>query len=249
MKSEDLQIPRQSATLRLQVEERIRAAIASGMFAPGQRLVERELCEQIGVGRTSVREALRQLEAEGLVTVYPHRGPVVTTLSAADAQQLYSVRGLLEGFAGKLFAQLRTPEELDRLNAAYATLEDAVKAGLHDTKTLVEIKNLFYGVLLDGSGNPYLKQMLTIIHNRVNLLRATSLAQPGRPEKSLAELRLICEAVRDGDGEAAQRACIAHVEAAARLVGRIFEEGSEAQDDFARGARRERRRLADPMPT
>jgi DNA-binding GntR family transcriptional regulator len=246
MKTEDLQIPRQSATLRLQVEDRLRAAIASGMFAPGQRLVERELCEQIGVGRTSVREALRQLEAEGLVTVYPHRGPVVTTLSAEDAQQLYSVRGLLEGFAGKLFAERRTPEELERLDAAYARLADAVKAGLHDTKTLVAIKNLFYEVLLDGSGNPYLKQMLTIIHNRVNLLRATSLAQPGRPEKSLAELRLICEAVRAGDGPAAERACLAHVQAAARLVGRIFEEASVAREERAPG---ERSRVADPMAT
>ncbi len=71
MNEMNLRIPRQAATLRLLVEDRIREAIASGHFRPGQRLVERELCEQIGVGRTSVREALRQLEAEGLVVTVP----------------------------------------------------------------------------------------------------------------------------------------------------------------------------------
>ena len=81
----DLQIPKQSATLRMAVEEKIRQAIGSGMFQPGQRLVEKKLCELIGVGRTSIREALRQLEAEGLITTYPHRGPVVSAITYEEA--------------------------------------------------------------------------------------------------------------------------------------------------------------------
>lgn len=220
MKVEDLQIPRQSATLRLQVEDRIRAAIANGVFEPGQRLVERELCEQIGVGRTSVREALRQLEAEGLVTVYPHRGPVVSTLTPEEAQHLYSLRGLLEGYAGRMFAQRGTPADLDRLDAALDAFEVASKS---DQKwELIETKNAFYSVLLDGSGNPYLKQMLTVIHNRVNLLRATSLSQPGRIENSVVELRRICKALRDGDADEAQAACIEHIQEAAKVVEQVL---------------------------
>jgi DNA-binding GntR family transcriptional regulator len=222
LKVEDLQIPRQSATLRLQVEERIRSAIANGVFEPGQRLVERELCEQIGVGRTSVREALRQLEAEGLVTVYPHRGPVVSTVSRAEAQHLYSLRALLEGYAGRMFAQQGTPAELDRLEAALDAFEVATQLG--ETRQLVETKNVFYGVLLEGSGNPYLKQMLTIIHNRVNLLRATSMSQPGRLKNSVAELRLICRALRRRNPEEAQTACIEHVQEAARVVDSVLGE-------------------------
>src|ERR1700710_2092979 len=123
--SDDLQVVRQAATLRRQVEDKLRGAIASGRFQPGQRLVERELCEQIGVGRTSVREALRQLEAEGLVTVYPHRGPVVSTLTPEEAQPLYSLRGLLEGYAGRMFAQRRTAADIDRLEAALDAFEAA----------------------------------------------------------------------------------------------------------------------------
>ncbi len=74
------------------LKTRLRSAIGSGLFKPGQRLIERELCEQVGVGRTSIREALRQLEAEGLVTTIPHRGPIVSTISVEEAEQLYDLR-------------------------------------------------------------------------------------------------------------------------------------------------------------
>ena len=92
----NLQISKQPATLRLIVEGRLRSAISAGDFKPGQRLIERELCELTGVGRTSIREALRQLEAEGLITNIPHRGPSVSTISAEEAQQLYRRTGWTE---------------------------------------------------------------------------------------------------------------------------------------------------------
>src|ERR1700761_1467063 len=115
MSSTELQIVRKSATLRLLVEDKLRAAIATGRFKPGQRLIERELCELTGVGRTSIREALRQLEAEGLVTTIPHRGPSVSTMTADEAEQLYALRALLEGYAGRICAKKRDPEILARL--------------------------------------------------------------------------------------------------------------------------------------
>src|SRR5690242_12081163 len=106
----DLQVNRQRVTLRLRVEDKLRAAIASGRFMPGQRLIERELCALLGVGRTSVREALRQLEAEGLVSTVPHRGPMVSIISAEELEHIYAVRGLLEGYAGRKFAERRRPQ-------------------------------------------------------------------------------------------------------------------------------------------
>ena len=96
MSNSDLLITRQTTTLRTLVEEKLRTAILTGHFAPGQRLVERELSETLGVGRTSVREALRQLEAENLITNVPHKGPVVSTISLDEAQQLYAVRAMLD---------------------------------------------------------------------------------------------------------------------------------------------------------
>src|ERR1700744_6795818 len=106
----DLHVPRASTSLRVLVEDRLRQAIRTGVLKPGQRLIERELCELTGVGRTSIREALRQLEAEGLVTTIPHRGPSVSTISLDEARQLYAVRALLEGHAGREFARRRVPE-------------------------------------------------------------------------------------------------------------------------------------------
>lgn len=226
MNDQNLQIPQRPSSLRTQVEERIRSGISHGEFEPGQRLVERELCELIGVGRTSIREALRQLEAEGLVTVFPHRGPMVSELSPEEARHLYSVRALLEGYAGRMFASKRTARDLDRLDSTYSALEAAARA--QDQRALVGAKSAFYEVLLEGSGNPFLQQMLTIIHNRVNLLRATSMMQPNRVETSLEEIRRICRAIHAGDEREAEAACIAHIEAAAITLHNVLHEhGSE----------------------
>src|SRR5687768_10346139 len=85
------------------VLRKLRDAILSGLFQPGQRLLERELVEQMGVSRTPIREALRKLELEGLVTTVPYKGPIVTLPTLEDARQLYEVRAALEGEAVALF--------------------------------------------------------------------------------------------------------------------------------------------------
>jgi DNA-binding GntR family transcriptional regulator len=104
-------VRREAAPLRSQVVDLLRRAIVGAEFAPGERLTERVLCERFAVSRTVVREALRQLESEGLVTTVPQRGPVVAVLSAADAASLYEVRALLEALAGRAFAERATPRQ------------------------------------------------------------------------------------------------------------------------------------------
>ena len=96
-----LRVERKPAPIRTQVLDNLRLAIVERRLAPGQRLIERELVELTGVSRTSVREALRELAAEGLVTVIPNKGTVVTSVSAEEARQLYQVRSALEGLAGR----------------------------------------------------------------------------------------------------------------------------------------------------
>src|ERR1700748_1586730 len=114
-------------TVRAIVAQKLREAIMSGTFKPGQRLGEREVCEMTGVSRPSIREALRLLEADGMVNTVPHRGPVVSTVSLEEARQLYDARAVLEGFAGRECARLRDPlvarrmgDALTRLKAAFA---------------------------------------------------------------------------------------------------------------------------------
>lgn len=212
----NLQIPRQAATLRLLVEDKIRSAIATGHFKPGQRLIERELCEQIGVGRTSVREALRQLEAEGLVVTIPHRGPEVSSISYEEARQLYDVRALLEGFAGRRFAETGSKAAVAELKRAVDGFRKASKA--QDRATLVAAKTKFYAVLMDGADNVFIKQSLTNLHNRITLLRVTSMTQTGRLADSVAEIEKIYEAIASGDGDKAEAACKLHIEKAAKVA-------------------------------
>ena len=96
----DLHIPRQNSSLRQQVTDRLRDAVLSGMFEPGMKLVERDLCEMLGISRTVLREALQHLGAEGLITNVPHKGPMVATITAQEARDIYAVRGALEALAG-----------------------------------------------------------------------------------------------------------------------------------------------------
>ena len=219
MEAADLQITRETVTLRLRVEEKIRGAIVAGHFKPGTRLVERELCELIGVGRTSVREALRQMEAEGLVTTVPHRGPTVSRVTVEEAEQLYAVRALLEGYAGRHFAS-RDPalvkDDLVALGQGVVDLERAASSGDH--AALIAAKTGFYGALMSGGGNLVVKQMLTTLHNRITLLRLTSMTQPGRMAASMDEVRAIYQAIEARDGAAAEAACIHHINAAAAVA-------------------------------
>ncbi|PDT06537.1 GntR family transcriptional regulator [Rhizobium sp. M1] len=212
----ELHVARQNASLRVQVEERLRQAIATGKFKPGQRLVERELCEMIGVGRTSVREALRQLEAEGLITSFPHKGPVVSIITYEEAAQLYTVRALLEGFAGQQFAENGTAEDIATLQDAVREFEASAESGVGHR--LIAAKNAFYDCLMDGSKNVFVRQMLTSLHNRINLLRMTSMTQPGRLKHSIAEIKEIAEAIQNRNGPRAAAACKHHIDMAAKVA-------------------------------
>lgn len=198
------------------VEEKIRQAIVSGVFKPGQRLIERELCELIGVGRTSIREALRQLEAEGLITTYPHRGPAVSVITYEEAEQLYKMRALLEGFSGQEVAERGSPDDIARIEAAATAFEAASKSD--DKAALIQAKTQFYDCLMDGSGNMFVRQMLTLLHNRVTLLRITSMTQPGRLQHSVDEIKDIVAAIKDRNGPRAGAACRYHIEMASKTA-------------------------------
>lgn len=200
-------------TVRAMVAQKLREAIMSGTLKPGQRLVERELCEMMGVSRPSIREALRLLEADGLVNTVPHRGPVVSTISLEEAKQLYDARAVLEGFAGRECARLRDPDVVHRIGDALGRLKAAAAA--QDLVGCLEAKTDFYGALIGGCRNSFVERMLKPLHDRITLLRITSMSQPKRINKSLREVTAIWRAIQSGDEELAERCCIDHVKAAA----------------------------------
>lgn len=212
----DLQIEKKSATLRGLVEDKLREAIAAGVFAPGQRLIERELCDMLGVGRTSVREALRQLEAESLIESLPHKGPVVARISVEEARQLYSLRTLLEAHAGRRCAETADEDFLQRLDAAVETFVKASEC--KERVAMIEAKTAFYDLLMEGCGNKYITKTLTGLHNQISALRLTSMSRPDRLPRSIAEIRAIAAAIRSGDPARAADACRRHIENASEAA-------------------------------
>src|ERR1700733_13856438 len=125
---EDMRVERPGRTLRELTLEKMRDAILEGRFKPGERLVERTLCDRLGVSRTVVREVLRHLEAEGLVENPPQQGPAVARPDPAKAAQIYEIRGLLEGEAARAYARISTPDGVARL-AACIDRNEAAFAG------------------------------------------------------------------------------------------------------------------------
>jgi GntR family transcriptional regulator, trigonelline degradation regulator len=208
-----LRVERTPAPVRAQVLDNLRQAIIERQFAPGQRLIERELVELTGVSRTSVREALRELAAEGLVTAIPNKGTVVASVSAEEARQLYEVRSALEALAGRLFVQHATQAQRTALLKALQRIERlAAKRA-----PILAAKDSFYEVLFEGGGNDALRTVVAGLHARVSLLRWLSLSVPGRSAETLKEMRAIVDAVLSDDAEAAAQACSRHVEEAGRV--------------------------------
>lgn len=203
---------RMAAPLRQQVVTLLRDAIVAGDYRPGERLVERVLCERLQVSRTVVREALRQLESEGLVNVEPNRGPVVTTLSAAEVADLYEAREVVESTVARLFAARATAVQREELAAQFAAMEAAVDAG--DIKTQLTAKDAYYETLQRGAANDTLRRMLEAIHSRTSRARRLSLGSSGRGPKMLAEMRVLTAAAVAGDQEATATASVAHVRSA-----------------------------------
>lgn len=218
-------ITRIAAPVRTQIEQRLRQAIISGHFRPGDRLIERELCTLLGVSRTSLREALRQLEGDGLVVSIPHKGLVVATMTREEADEIYQVRAVTEGLAGRLFAERATDEQRVALQAALAAVEAALQSA--SLPALVAAKDQFYAVLMRGGDNRTLGTVVQSLHDRIASLRFLTLAQPGRAASSVAEMRLILAAVLARDPAAAAGACVAHVEAAAAVAAQLVQPQAE----------------------
>lgn len=207
-------------TVQAQTVAKLRDAILTGVFRPGERLVEGHLCEQMGVSRTSIREALRRLEAERLITIVPNRGPSVTEIDWDQARQIYDVRALLEPEAAALFAARATPADVARMEAALAAFDAAV-AGDEALEQL-GATGRFYSVILAGCGNTVIAEILQGLVARITFLRARSMSLPGRSAVSAEEMRRMLTAIGSGDAKAARLAAAAHVRSAAAAAQRFF---------------------------
>jgi len=211
----DMLVERPGA-LRDRVVGNLRNAIINGQFAPGARLVERQMCELLGVSRTLVREALRQLEAEGWVRILPNRGPVVISMTPEEVRELYEVRAALEGIAAFRAAERVTPEQLDRLAATVDAMTKAQSRG--DWMRHRQQLQLYYDILREASGNALLRAQLDAMSARMAWLRGVTLARPERAAVAVKEEARLLAALRARDGKRARELCEAHLRTAGEAV-------------------------------
>ncbi len=204
---------RVAAPLREQVIAALRQAILEFQLKPGQRLVERELIEQLGVSRTTIREALRELASEGLVTVVPQRGAMVSAPSLEEAIDLYEVRAALESLVVQHFVERAGDDEVASLAETIENLAE-VTSRTDDIREMLAAKDRFYAVLIAGAKSAALQQLLEGIQARVQVLRATSLSESGRSSEVVRELRAVVAAIQDRNAELASQLTAAHVRSA-----------------------------------
>jgi DNA-binding GntR family transcriptional regulator len=223
-----LEIRKFAAPLRQQVLDGLRRAIIDGRLAPGMRLTERELTKMMGVSRTVVREALRQLESEGLIALIPNKGPVVRALTLAEAKDLYSIRAVLEGLAARLFVENASEAQKKQLARALEVVADAYEKG--DAQQVLDTKNRFYDVLFEGAGSETLSTMLSTLHARIWRWRALGLSHPRRSaqrsKESIRGLRAVLAAINKHDAGAAEALTRAEAQRAAAEVIRLIGDGT-----------------------
>jgi DNA-binding GntR family transcriptional regulator len=187
----------------------------------------------MGVSRTSIREAIRALEAEKLVSSVPHKGPTVSIISRAEAVELYALRGLLEGHAAAEFARIASPEAIALFGVKAKALR--ARAVAADQMGVLQAKSELYDVLLSHCGNALIKDILTGLHSRVNMLRATSLMHPDRLMPSLREIDKLYTALKARDAVAAEAAAKLHVANACKIALVMLDERNAALADVMSG--------------
>lgn len=211
----DSKFPRQ---VRHWVEERLREAILDGEFAPGVWLRQKRLAEELGVSQMPIREALKELAAQGLVEHIPYRGMRVVEFSPDDVADLYAHRSFLEGTAARAAAQNITPEIMAELVALQAEMEE--HQSTEGLKVYREVNRRFHEAIFTASRRPYLIRTLrqlweafpTMLWGKFAVVATHSL--PVRDADDIQEHRAILAALESGDAHQAERLVRQHVETA-----------------------------------
>lgn len=217
-----LKVERPTTTLRELALEKMRTAILEAHFRPGERLVERSLCEELGVSRTVVREVLRHLETEGLVDSIPNQGPIVARLEAGTVAEIYEIRALLEGDAAMACARHADEAVIARLAGCIAQIQQAFEEHAH--KTVREITTTFYEAMFHGGGKNVSWEIVQTLNARINRLRAMTIASDDRGRQAVQEMNRIVDAIRARDAQRACDAATAHVARVAHIAAELLQQ-------------------------
>jgi DNA-binding GntR family transcriptional regulator len=196
-------------SLRSRIIEALRRAIETGVLAPGARLVERELCEQLKVSRTSLREALGELQAEGILTYSPTRRLSVSVISRADAENAYRIRGTLEALIVEQFIEYANDRNVAALMEEGENLKAAYRSGNVDR--MLVAKRAFYDGICSGAQNAIAFDIINRLVLRTSVLRRRSLQRRERQAQSIKEIEVLLAAIAQRDVAAARQAALANV--------------------------------------
>lgn len=202
----------QDHSLGGRVFQKIREDILNGKYKENDELRENTIGKELGVSRTPVREALRQLELEGLVSIIPNKGAYVTGISHKDVWDIYVIRSMLEGLCARWAAEHIKEAQLDELEETILLSEFQMKkeSGF-SAEQVAALDSRFHSILYEASGSRILSHVLTDFHNYVQTARTSSVVSEDRARKSIREHRQILRSIRDRDGEMAEHLANEHI--------------------------------------
>ena len=196
-------------SLRGKVFHKIREDILSGKYKDNEELKEVAIGEELGVSRTPVREAFRQLELEGLIQIIPNKGAYVTGISIKDVKDIYMIRSLLEGLCARWATENITKEQLEEMEENVYLTEFHAGKGHNDQ--IADLDNRFHEIMYEACNSKMLEQQLRAFHDYVLRVRKKTLSQGKRGTQSNREHKLILEAIKEGNPEKAEQVANKHV--------------------------------------
>jgi DNA-binding GntR family transcriptional regulator len=198
-----------ASNLTTQVYERIRQDIIEGRYQSGEALTEQGLADYLQVSRTPIREALRQLELEGLMEIRPNKGAIVVGIHSEDVRDIYTIRSLIEGLAAEKAAQHATDEQVDRLQETVDLMEFYLERQSLDKMRAMDDR--FHQMIYEISGSRMLNHILKDLHVYAEQFRGQSIKKEGRAHHTLEEHRAVFEAIRDHQPETAREKMTEHI--------------------------------------
>ncbi len=202
----------QDNSLGSQVFQKLREDILRGKYKEHEELRENTLGKELGVSRTPVREALRQLELEGLVTIIPNKGAYVTGISPKDIKDIYVIRSMLEGLCARWATEHITEEQLDALEEVILLSEFHMKKiGNNNADQVTDLDGRFHTILYEASNSRILGHVLMDFHKYVQQARRSSVVSEERARKSIREHKQILRAIRDKDPDLAEQLANEHI--------------------------------------
>ncbi len=203
-------------SLRGRVFNKLREDILAGVYRENDELKENSIAGELGVSRTPVREALRQLELEGLVTMIPNKGAYVTGITSKDMHDIYMIRSYLEGLCAKWACEHITQEQIEALEEVLYLSEFHAKK--NHKEQMVELDSKFHELIYQASGSKILYHVLSDFHHYVERIRKITLAMPSRASQASQEHAAILDAIKQRDAARAEQLAYEHIESSIKNI-------------------------------